>query len=152
MKDGRDGCQPVRFYTTTASNRVVLRHLLAQSHTTVAETSATSHAAATLTKEFIFGALDRNSWSSEPPQMRMTEKDKKGATENNPPSIEDLGKIFDDMVQERLGRRDPISRRWQRKTWAPPIWATKSNHLDMQMLPLELTPASKDRQRGPFNT
>ncbi|KAF5600023.1 hypothetical protein FPANT_2834 [Fusarium pseudoanthophilum] len=56
----------------------------------------------------------------------MEEKDEKRLTENNQPSIEDLGKIFDEMAQERLGQRDPISRRWQRKAWAPPIWAITS--------------------------
>ncbi|EXM17432.1 hypothetical protein RAB80_015496 [Fusarium oxysporum f. sp. vasinfectum] len=61
----------------------------------------------------------------------MAEKDRKvGASriENNPPSIADLGKVFDEIAEERLGRRDPTSRRWQRKTWAPPIWTRKSEH------------------------
>ncbi|PNP76474.1 hypothetical protein FNYG_10188 [Fusarium nygamai] len=82
----------------------------------------------------------------------MAEKDRKGTTENNLPSIEDLGKIFDEMAQERLGRCDPISGRWQRKTWAPPIWGMKSGHFNMQMLLREPTRTSKDRQRGPFDT
>ncbi|KAM5519477.1 hypothetical protein FOXYSP1_17901 [Fusarium oxysporum f. sp. phaseoli] len=107
----------------------------------------------------------------------MVEKDRKvGASriENNPPSIADLGKVFDEIAEERLGRRDPTSRRWQRKTWAPPIWTRKSEHfailsqflprnswcipfltLPKQMLPhstFEPTPTSKARQRGPFDT
>ncbi|KAJ9413992.1 hypothetical protein QL093DRAFT_2106427 [Fusarium oxysporum] len=64
----------------------------------------------------------------------MAEKDRKvGAfgIENNPPSIADLGKPFDEIAQERLGRRDPTSRRWQRKTWAPPIWTRKSEHFNI---------------------
>ncbi|KAI1060021.1 hypothetical protein LB506_012622 [Fusarium annulatum] len=75
------------------------------------------------------------------PQKRMAAKDKKGTTsgtESDRPSIEDLGKIFDEMTQERLGRRDPITRRWRRKTWAPPIWAIKSGNYNIQVgLPAE---------------
>ncbi|QGI88707.1 hypothetical protein CEK25_003663 [Fusarium fujikuroi] len=93
------------------------------------------------------------------PQKRMAAKDKKvttSGTENDRPSIEDLGEIFDEITRERLGRRDPITRRWQRKTWASPIWAIKSGHYNMQvgpsMLPHETTPTSNDRRRGPFGT
>ncbi|VTT79675.1 unnamed protein product [Fusarium fujikuroi] len=75
------------------------------------------------------------------PQKRMAAKDKKGTTsgtENDRPSIEDLGKIFDEMTQERLGRRDPITQRWRRKTWAPPIWVIKSGYYNIGVgLPLK---------------
>ncbi|KAF5638966.1 uncharacterized protein FTJAE_5037 [Fusarium tjaetaba] len=75
----------------------------------------------------------------------MAEKGKKGTTEKNQPSIEDLGKIFDEMAQERLGQRVTISRRRQRKKRAPSIWAMNPEHFNMQMLTLEPTPTSEDR-------
>ncbi|CCT76190.1 uncharacterized protein FFUJ_14177 [Fusarium fujikuroi IMI 58289] len=146
----------------------------AQSHTTVADTATPSPWGVTLDRQrarttlaisksrpkrnhlagsAIPQAISRHILSR--PQKRMAAKDKKvttSGTENDRPSIEDLGEIFDEITRERLGRRDPITRRWQRKTWASPIWAIKSGHYNMQMLPHETTPTSNDRRRGPFGT
>ncbi|KAI1041843.1 hypothetical protein LB505_008322 [Fusarium chuoi] len=138
-----------------------------QTHTTVTSIATPSVTTPPLpSKEFIFGALERNvgpkaedeqpsrsprnhpadsaiaqTFSRPPlshPQKRMAEKGATSGTENDRPSIEDLGKIFDEMTQERLGRRDAITRRWRRKTWAPPIWAIKSGHYNIQVgLPWE---------------
>ncbi|KAF5689760.1 hypothetical protein FCIRC_1223 [Fusarium circinatum] len=64
-------------------------------------------------------------------QITMAEEDKKkttSRTENNPPSIEDLGKIFDETAQERLRQRDLISR-----TWVPQIQAMNSGPFNIQV-------------------
>ncbi|KAH7184473.1 hypothetical protein BKA60DRAFT_548773 [Fusarium oxysporum] len=115
----------------TASNRVLLRRLgsrklIPLSLTLLIRATPSATTPPLQSKEYLFGALERNVRIRIDLRRRttlviskMAEKDRKvgaSAIENSPPSIADLGKPFDEIAQERLERRDPTSRRWQRKT------------------------------------
>ncbi|RBQ77552.1 hypothetical protein FVER14953_21749 [Fusarium verticillioides] len=94
--------------------------------------STTSSLVAFASRSSVFASAANSDQINANIYKRMVKKGKKGTTENNQPTVEDLGKIFDEMVQERLGQRDPISRRWQRKAWALSIWAMNPEHFNMQ--------------------